>query len=139
MLERPRLKYNHIDMNRMHQQSFAYRFLVRWLVCSLGLWIASGILTSSISYNSRFAVIVIAGLVLAIINAILKPILVLLSLPAILLSLGLFMIVINGATVFLASKLYTPLHVTNFGAAVVAGIIIGLVNYLVTAILEEKN
>jgi uncharacterized membrane protein YvlD (DUF360 family) len=41
--------------------------------------------------------------------------------------------------VFLVSKLYTPLHITNFGAAIVAGIIIGLVNYLVTAILEKRS
>jgi putative membrane protein len=118
---------------------FIYRFLVRWLVCSLGLWIAAAILSSSISYGSRVGVIIIAGLVLAIINAVLKPLLVILSLPAILLSLGLFMVVINGLTVFLVSKLYTPLHITNFGAAIVAGIIIGLVNYLVTAILEKRS
>jgi len=114
-----------------------YRFLTRWLVCSLGLWIAAAVLSNSISYDSRFGVIVIAGLVLAIINTIVKPILIFLSLPALLLSLGLFMLVINGLTVFIASKLYHPLHITNFWAAIFAGIVIGLVNYLVTAILED--
>ncbi len=117
-----------------------FRFLIRWLVCSLGLWIAAGILGSGgIDYGSKFRVIVVAGLVLAIVNVIIRPIVVILSLPAILLSLGLFMIVINGFTVFLASKLYTPLHVTNFWAAIFAGVIIGVVNYLVTAILEERG
>lgn len=114
-----------------------YRFLTRWFVCSLGLWIAAGFLSSSISYDSRLRVIIIAGLILALINAVLKPILVIFSLPAILLTLGLFMIVINGLTVFIASKLYEPLHVTNFWAAMFAGMVIGLVNYLVTAILED--
>ncbi len=123
----------------MKQQGFLYRFLVRWLVCSLGLWIAAGLLGSHISYNSKFHVIIIAGLVLAIINAIIRPIVIILSLPAILLSLGLFMVVVNGFSVFLASKFYTPLHVTNFWAAILAGIIIGLVNYLVSAILENRN
>jgi putative membrane protein len=113
------------------------RFLIRWLVCSLGLWIAAAILSSSISYNSEFGVIVIAGLVLAIINIIIKPILVIFTLPAIVLTLGLFMIFINGLTVFIASKLYTSLHVTNFWAAVFAGMVIGLVNFLVSAILKE--
>lgn len=116
-----------------------YRFLVRWLVCSLGLWIAAGILSSGITYQSHIGVIIIAGLVLAIVNAVLRPIIIILSLPAILFSLGLFMIVINGFTVFLASKLYTPLHITDFWAAMLAGIIIGLVNYLVTAILETRE
>ena len=113
------------------------RFLIRWFVCGLGLWVASLILTNGIEFN-RFIAIVIAGLVLAIMNTIIKPIIIILSLPAILLSLGLFMIVINGLMVMLASKLYTPLQVTNFGAAMLAGMIIGLVNYFVTTILEEK-
>lgn len=116
-----------------------FNFIIRWFVCSLGLWIAASFLSSSISYDSRFRVIVIAGLVLAIINIIIKPILVIFTLPAILLTLGLFMIIINGLTVFIASKLYTPLHVTNFWAAVFAGMVIGLVNYLVTAILEDTG
>ena len=113
------------------------RFLIRWLVCSLGLWIAAGLLSSSISYNSDIGVIIIAGLLLAIINVVLKPILVILSLPAIVFTLGLFMVIINGLTVFIVSKLYEPLHITNFWAAVFAGMVIGLVNYLVSAILKE--
>jgi putative membrane protein len=121
----------------MKDHGFIYRLLVRWLVCSLGLWIAAGLLSNHINYEHRIQVIVLAGLVLAIINAILRPIVVILSLPAILLSLGLFMIIINGFMVFLVSKVYTPLHVTNFWAAVLAGMIIGLVNYLVTTILED--
>ena len=115
------------------------RFLIRWLVCSLGLWIAASFLSNSISYDNKLRVIIISGLILAVINVVLKPILVIFSLPAIVLTLGLFMIIINGLTVFIASKLYTPLHVTNFWAAVFAGMVIGLVNYLVTAILEDAQ
>ena len=114
------------------------RFLVRWLVCSLGLWIAAGLLSGSIRYDS-VAAIIIGGLILAIINIVIKPILVIFSLPAILLTLGLFMIIVNGLTVYIASKLYTPLHITHFWAAVFAGMVIGLVNYLVTTILEETK
>lgn len=115
------------------------RFIVRWLVCSLGLFIAAGLLGSSIDYGNELHVIIIAGLLLAIINIILKPIIIIFSLPAILFTLGLFMIIVNGLTVYIASKLYTPLHITNFWAAVFAGVVIGLVNYLVTAILEESK
>lgn len=113
------------------------RGLIRWLVCSLGLWIAAGFLSDSISYQSQWYVIVIGGLLLAVINTVIKPLLVILSLPAVVLSLGLFMILINGLTVFIASKLYPPLHITSFWAAIFAGMVIGLVNYLVTAILED--
>lgn len=112
------------------------RFLVRWLVCSLGLWIAAALLSPSISYSSAY-VIVVAGLILAVINTIIKPILVVLSLPAIVFTLGLFMIILNGVTVFIASKLYSQLHVKNFLAAIFAGMMIGLVNYLMSAIIER--
>lgn len=116
-----------------------YRFLVRWLVCSLGLWIASAFLGGRIDYGNSAGVIIIAGLILAIVNSVLRPIVVILSLPAILFTLGLFMIVINGLMVFIVSKLYDPLHITSFWVAVLAGMIIGLVNYLVTAILESRE
>ena len=114
-----------------------YRFMTRWLVCSLGLWIAASFLSSSISYGNKLRVIIVAGLLLAVINVVLKPILVLFSLPALIFTLGLFMVIINGLTVYIASKLYEPLHITNFWAAVFAGMVIGLVNYLVSAILED--
>lgn len=113
------------------------RFVIRWVVCSLGLWIAAGLLGSGVDYDQRLIVIIIAGFILAIVNGIIKPIVVLLSLPAILFSLGLFMIVINGLMVLIASWLYPALHVTSFGAAMLAGMIIGLVNYLVNTILED--
>ncbi len=114
------------------------RFLLRWGVCSLGLWIAAGVLGDRISYQNSIWSVVFAGLFLAIINMVIKPIVVILSLPALLFTLGLFMIVINGLMVLLVSKLYGSLQVENFWAAMLAGMIIGLVNYLVTAIVEER-
>lgn len=129
------MRYNRV----MHRKRPVYSFLTRWFVCSLGLWIAASFLGSSISYQSDLSVIIIAGLVLAVINIVIKPILIIFTLPAILLTLGLFTIIINGLTVFIASKLYTPLHITNFWAAVFAGMVIGLVNYLVTEILDDTG
>lgn len=115
------------------------RFVIRWFVCGFGLWVATLLLGDTISYEQRFGVIIISGLILAIMNAIIKPFVIILSLPAILFSLGLFMIVINGLMVMLVSWLYEPLHITNFGAAMLAGMVIGLVNYLVTFALEDKQ
>jgi len=123
----------------MQHRGFVYSFMLRWFVCSLGLWIAAGLLNSHVTYGNHVGVVIIAGAILALLNAILRPIIVFLSLPAILVTLGLFMLVINGLTVYLASKLYSPLQISSFGAAIVTGIIIGLVNYLVTTILEERS
>ncbi len=119
--------------------SLAGRLLLRWFVSSLGLWLSAALLSSHISYGNSLAVIVAAGFVLALLNMVIKPILFILSLPAVILSLGLFMFIINGAVVYLTSVFYPPLHITGFWAAVVAGIIVGLVNYLVTAILEKSH
>ncbi len=125
----------------MKDHGFLYRFLVRWFVCALGIWIAAGLLGSHISFGgtSTVVAVIVSGLILAIVNSVIKPLVVLLSLPAILLTLGLFMIIINGFTVLLASWLYSPLRVTNFWGAMLAGVIIGLVNYLVTTILESRE
>jgi len=116
------------------------RFFVRWFVSGLGLWTAAALLGSGrITFGDDFVVIIVSGLLLAIINTIIKPFVVILSLPAILFSLGLFMIVINGLMVLLASALYSQLDVKNFGAAMLAGMVIGLVNYLVTTILDSQR
>lgn len=113
------------------------RFLLRWFVNSLGLWIAQR-LFDTISFDERLSTVVIAGLVLSLVNALIKPLIVLLTLPAVLLSLGLFMIVINGFLVWLAGIFYGPLEVDSFGGAVLAGLVIGLVNYALTTLLEDR-
>ncbi len=114
------------------------RFLVRWFVNSLGLWIAAS-LFPSIEYGSRIGVVIMAGLLLALVNMFIKPLIILLSLPAIIVSLGLFMILVNGFMVALVSYLYEPLRISSFWGACLAGVVIGLVNYLVTTILEERK
>jgi putative membrane protein len=126
-------------MAETHTPGLLYRFGLRWLVSSLGLWIAAALLgPDRLAYDDRIGAVVVGGFILAIINAIIRPIVVILSLPAILFTLGLFMIVINGLMVMLASAIYGPLEVSSLWSAMLAGIVIGLVNYLVTAILEER-
>ncbi len=114
------------------------RLLVRWAVSALGLWIASAILGSShLDIGNGWKTVIIAGLFLALVNMAIKPLLVILSIPAIILSLGLFMLVVNGFLILLVHWIYNPLYVKNIGWAILAGIIIGLVNFLVTKILED--
>lgn len=115
------------------------RFLVRWAISALGIWVAAGILGEArVDLETQIAAVIIAGLLLAIVNSVIKPIVVILSLPAILFSLGLFMIVVNGLMLMLVSALYAGFEVSSFGAAMLAGMVIGLVNYLVTTILEDR-
>ncbi|MGH7157250.1 MAG: phage holin family protein [Candidatus Saccharimonadales bacterium] len=117
---------------------FLTRFAARWLVSGLGLWIASGILGSQhLSVGHTLWTVIGAGFFLALVNMALKPILVILSFPAVILSLGLFMLIINGFLILLVHWIYNPLYVKNLGWAILAGIIIGLVNFLVSKVMED--
>jgi len=118
--------------------SFVAKFAVRWAMTTLGLWIAAAILGSSrLSVGNSWVTVLSAGFFLALVNMALKPLLIVLSFPAVLFSLGLFMLVLNGFLILIASWLYSPFYVKNLGVAIVAGIILGLVNFLVSRIVEE--
>jgi putative membrane protein len=126
----------------MKEQGIAVRFVVRWLVSTLGLWVASTLLSShgmalGVGGTKNWVAALIAGAVLALVNMFVKPLLIFLSIPALLVTLGLFMLVVNGLTIMIVSWLYSSLVVPNFGVAVVAGVIVGLVNFLVSKILED--
>jgi putative membrane protein len=107
------------------------------MVNALGLWLA-GELISGIHIDGQTGAILIAGLILSLINALVKPLVVVLTLPAVLLSLGLFMIVINGFAVWLAGVFYDPLVIDNFGSAILAGLVIGLLNYALSVLIEDN-
>lgn len=122
------------------QQQFLF-FLIRWACNSLGLWVAARLLSGvGIEYDQTqgLALFLIAGFVLSLVNVILKPIVVVLSLPAILLTVGLFMLFVNGLMVYLAGLMVPNLEI-SFLAAVLAGMIIGLINYVLTNIIEWQG
>mgnify|MGYP003584995522 CR=1 FL=1 len=111
------------------------QFLTRWLVNCLGLWIAGAVGVLTISGGTIY--LVVSALLLALLNAVMKPILIIISLPIIAISLGFFLIIINGIVVYALDMLYSPLKVQNFWYAMLAGIVIGLVNYIVTIVYER--
>lgn len=120
-------------------QQFVF-FLIRWVLNSLGLWIAALIFKDhGITYDESQgpALFLMAGFVLSLVNVILKPLAVILSLPAILLTLGLFTLLVNGFMVFIASKLVPGLAIT-FWTAVLAGMIISIINYIWTSAVEMQ-
>lgn len=113
-------------------------FLVRWLLNSFGLWIAVRLLGTGFSdaqVDASVSVFLLAGLIFSIINSVLRPILVILSLPAILLTLGLFMLIVNGVLVYLSLQL-TPGLQMSFANSVLTGMILSLINYIVSSVLE---
>ena len=116
-------------------------FVVRWLFNSLGLWVAVSLFGTGYD-NSQVGVslvgFLIAGLIFSVVNAVLKPFIVILSLPAILVTLGLFMLVVNGLMVWISFWLVPDISMTFFNS-ILTGIILSLVNYIVSATLVVKS
>lgn len=114
-------------------------FLLRWLLNTFGLWVASRLLGQGFddtdATNTTFLV---AGLVLSLANTLLRPIVIVLSLPAILITLGLFMLIVNGLMVYIALNLVPNLQI-SFLSAIITGVIISLINYIISGFLELNN
>lgn len=116
-------------------------FLVRWVLNSLGLWIAVrlfGTGYNDVTVTAGISGFLLAGLIFSIINTILKPITVIFALPAILLTLGLFMLVVNGLMVYISLKLAPGLSM-SFINSILTGMLLSLVNYIVSAALEFRQ
>jgi putative membrane protein len=95
-------------------------------------------LVPGISYTGSLPALLLVGLVVGLINLIVKPIVTVLSLPLIVLSLGLFYLLINGLMLYLAAWLLPHhLHVSGCGAAILGGLVVALVNWLVRAFTSE--
>lgn len=120
-------------------QSALKTFLLRWLVNFFGLWTAATLLTNSINYDDRVRVLIIAALIFSIVNALVRPLVVILSLPAIVLTLGLFIFVINAFMLYLVTLIYPSFSVDSFGGALLAVVIIWVVNFLLSDLLEPKR
>jgi putative membrane protein len=103
--------------------------LIRWLVYSgiiyFTCWLLPGIKVTD------FRVAVIVAAVLGIINVIVKPILILFTLPITILTLGLFLLVINALMLMLVSHLVSGFRIASFGWAVLGALIISIVYHLI--------
>ena len=118
----------------MKRQFFV--FLFRWAMNSFGIWISLRLLGTM--SDGGLLTFLLAGLIFSVINSMLKPIIIILSLPAILLTLGLFTLIINGLMVYLAIVLAPNVSIT-FGDAIIAGIILSLVNYIVSSVVDLRT
>jgi len=115
-------------------------FILRWLLNSIGLWVAVRLLGSGYSNELITAGVwgfLLAGLIFSLVNTILKPITIILALPAILLTLGLFTLIVNGLMVYISLKLAPGLSMSFFNS-ILTGMLLSLVNYIVSAALELR-
>lgn len=103
-------------------------FLIRALVSALGLWVATKLLHGLKVDTTE--TLLLAALLLGLANAIVRPILTILTLPITILTLGLFLLVINGLMIELVALFLHGFHVAGFGTAVLAAIICGIVSWI---------
>ena len=116
-------------------------FLVRWVLNSVGLWIAVRLFGTGdhdTTVTAGMWGFLFAGLIFSIINTVLKPIIVIFSLPAILLTLGLFVLVVNGLMVYSSLSLAPGISMT-FLNSILTGMLLSLINYIVSAALELRQ
>jgi len=123
----------------MKQQFFV--FIVRWALNTFGLWVAVKLLGTGypdVGVSAGFWGFMLAGIIFSIVNSLLKPLLVILSLPAILLTLGLFAVVVNGLLVYISLKIAPGLSMSLINS-IITGIILSLINYIVSVAIEIRT
>jgi putative membrane protein len=110
------------------------RFILHWLVTAIALG-AAAYLVPGIHVASG-PTLALAALALGFVNAVLRPVLVLLTLPLTVLTLGLFYLVVNGAAFGIAAALVPGFQVASFGSAIGGALVVGIVSALLSWLMR---
>lgn len=111
------------------------RILATAVVCFVGLWVAS--LLDLVHYGENILNLVLAALVLAAVNLLIRPIMLLLSLPFIVVTLGLFIWLINALMLWVVSFLVPPFDLDGFWKTIGAAFILWIANMLLGGIMRD--
>jgi putative membrane protein len=121
------------------------KFLTRWVITGLAVFAAAFIVKPGISVESNgWVVYAVMALILSLVNTFLRPILKFLSCPLILLTLGIFVLVINGLTFWLASKIavnwfHVGFYVDGFWPAFWGALIVSVVSIFFNLIIKDEK
>jgi len=115
-------------------RNFLIRIVVNALALSAAAWLVPGIRLSG-----GFWDVMVVALVFGLVNALLKPIVFLLSLPFVILTLGLFAFVVNGVMLWVTAGLTERLAVSGLWSAVLGSIVISLVTMLLGGVLKDEK
>ena len=111
--------------------------LVRILINALAIVVAAKVIPG-IELDGAMAAVV-AGLVLGVVNGFVRPVLLFLTLPLTLLTLGLFLFILNGLCLWLTAALVKGFEIQGFWAAVLGAILVSLVSWILTAFLNDQG
>lgn len=106
-------------------------FFFRLLITALGLWAAATIVPG-VQING-WGSLVVAALLLGIVNAVIRPVILILTLPLTVLTLGLFILVVNGISLALVAALMPGFTLSGLGAAVLGSVVVGLTSWFASA------
>ena len=113
-------------------------FLIRWFVTAVAVMVAATLIPGI--HCDTFFDLLEASLLLGIINAFVRPVLMLLSLPFIILTMGLFILVINALLLeFVSFLLPSSLHVNGFGSALLGALIISFVSVILSSLFRASD
>lgn len=112
------------------------KLLVRWLLLAAALLLVAYLYRGGVSVDS-FRTAMIAALVLGLLNTVVRPLLVLLTLPVTLLTLGLFLFVINATMFWAAARLLDGFQVSGFGAALIGSLLYSLCGMVIDVAMER--
>ncbi len=110
--------------------------LIAWLINTAAL-LALPYLMNSVRVDDVGAALV-AALILGLVNTLIRPVLVLLTLPVTLLTLGLFIFIINGLLFWMVSSMVSGFHVTGFWAAVGGALLYSIISWALSSLLSKK-
>jgi putative membrane protein len=118
-------------------------FLLRWLINVAGLYAATYLQIPGLIYEGDWVKLLGLALIFGLVNAVIRPIISFLTCPLIILTLGLFTIVINAVMLWLASVLgqQVGIHfiVANFKAAILGALVISVVSFVLTMLLRDDR
>lgn len=112
-------------------------FLLHWGIVAAALWLAA-YLVPGVHVRSVPALFM-AALVLGLVNALVRPVLTILTLPITIITLGLFYLVVNGAAFGLAASLVPGFDLDGFGSAVMGALLVSLVSWVLGAVFAPKR
>jgi putative membrane protein len=110
--------------------------LIKWVINAVAVCVTAYLLPGI--HLDGFKAAMVVALVLGLINVLLKPLLVLLTIPITILTLGLFLLVINAAMLYLTSKLVSGFVIDSFLTALIASVVLTVVSYLLGVIFETR-
>lgn len=111
-------------------------FLLKWFITAVSIFIVANVF--GIIHIENLKALILAALILGILNAILRPILIILTLPINILTLGLFTLVINGFLLYVVSGLVSGFEIASFWRAFWAGLLISIVNALINFLIHKE-